>query len=318
MKLIIQIPCYNEAATLGITLRELPRQVAGFTCVEWLIVDDGSKDETTAVAATHGVDHILRLKRHAGLARAFLWGLEASLHHGADVIVNTDADNQYQAKDIEKIVTPLLQGKADIVIGSRPIDQIQHFSATKKWLQKWGSKVVRLASHTDVADATSGFRAISREAALRLHVFDEYTYTLDTIIQSGHKKLAVLSVPIAINPELRPSRLITSIPRYIFHSGRTILRLWMMYRPGSFLGCLALFSSFAACLPLGYVWYSGWQTDSRLLVALAATLITLLSAVLWSIPLLAILLAGNRKILEDVQYRLKKLECEKAESHESR
>ncbi|MGD1864226.1 MAG: glycosyltransferase family 2 protein, partial [Phormidesmis sp.] len=208
IKLIIQIPCYNEENTLGVTLSELPRQVPGIACVEWLIVDDGSRDRTSEVAKEWGVDHIVRFSQNRGLAKGFMAGLEASLMAGADIIVNTDADNQYCAADIPKLVEPILAGHAQIVIGARPIQEIEHFSPAKKLLQRLGSWAVRVASRTTVADAPSGFRAISREAALELNVFNEYTYTLETIIQAGRKGMAVVSVPIRTNGYLRPSRLV--------------------------------------------------------------------------------------------------------------
>jgi glycosyltransferase involved in cell wall biosynthesis len=189
MKLIIQIPCYNEAATLPITLKELPRQVEGFSKVEWLIINDGSVDETIDVAKKHGVDHIVSFKKNRGLAEVFKAGIDACIHLGADVIVNTDADNQYRAADIPKLTMPILEGKADIVIGARPISDIKHFSLIKKLLQKFGSYVVRNVSKTDIPDAPSGFRALSRDAAMKLNVFNNYTYTLETIIQAGRKNI---------------------------------------------------------------------------------------------------------------------------------
>ena len=196
MKLIIQIPCYNEAATLAITLAALPRKVSGFDAVEWLIIDDGSSDDTVAVARANGVDHVVRHTRNQGLARGFMTGLDSCIHLGADVIVNTDADNQYNADDIPALTEPILERRADIVVGARPIKTIEHFSPAKKLLQKLGSWVVRVASKTDIPDAPSGFRAMSRAAAQRLMVFNDYTYTLETIIQAGQKNMAITSVPV--------------------------------------------------------------------------------------------------------------------------
>ncbi len=233
-KLIIQIPCYNEEKTLPIALAELPREVAGFDLVEWLIIDDGCRDDTVHVALENGVDHVVRFNKNQGLAKGFMAGLERCLELGADVIVNTDADNQYDARDIPKLTEPILAGEADLVIGSRPIDDIEHFSTTKKLLQKIGSKVVRIASRTKVKDSTSGFRAISREAALRMNVFNEYTYTLETIIQAGQKNIAVMSVPVRTNGYLRPSRLISTIPSYIRKSVATIFRIFVVYKPFRF------------------------------------------------------------------------------------
>ncbi|HRR57124.1 MAG TPA: glycosyltransferase family 2 protein, partial [Acidobacteriota bacterium] len=218
MKLIIQIPCHNEAATLPVVLAEIPRRVDGFDAVEILVIDDGSVDGTSEVASRLGVDHIVRLNRRRGLATAFRLGLEAALSRGADVVVNTDGDNQYRGADIPKLTAPILRGEADLVVGARPIDNIEHFSPLKKRLQRLGTWVVRRISHTEIQDAASGFRAMSREAALRLNVFSSYTYTLETIIQAGLSNMRVLSVPVGTNPPLRESRLIRSIPSYLKRS----------------------------------------------------------------------------------------------------
>jgi len=231
MKLIIQIPCYNEEKTLPITLSALPREVPGIDTVEWLVINDGSTDKTAEVARAHGVDQVVSLPRNQGLAKAFLAGLETSLQAGADIIVNTDADNQYCAEDIPKLIDPILSGKAEIVVGTRSISEIEHFSPTKKILQKVGSWVVRLASKTDLPDAPSGFRAMSRNAAKRLNVFNEYTYTLETIIQSGQKNMAITSVPIRVNDTLRSSRLIKGMPSYVVRSISTIVRIFVVYKP---------------------------------------------------------------------------------------
>ena len=233
-KLIIQIPCYNEEKTLPVALAELPRSVPGVDVVEWLIIDDGCKDNTVQVALDHGVDHVVRFNKNQGLAKGFMAGLDRCLKLGADVIVNTDADNQYDARDIASLVAPVIAGEADMVIGARPIDDIEHFSATKKILQKVGSKVVRIASKTKVQDTTSGFRAISRNAAMRMNVFNEYTYTLETIIQAGQKNMAVISVPVRTNDFLRSSRLINTIPSYIRKSVATIFRIFVVYKPFRF------------------------------------------------------------------------------------
>jgi len=234
MKLIIQIPCYNKAATLPVALAALPRQLNGFHQVEWLVIDDGSTDDTVGVALSHGVDHVVRHFRNRGLARAFMTGLDACLAQGADVIVNTDADNQYDARDLLTLVTPILEHRSEIVVGARPITEVRHFSPTKKLLQKFGSSVVRSFSGTDIADAPSGFRAISRNAAQQLVVFSDYTYTLETIIQAGQKSIAITSVPIRVNEFQRPCRLVKSIPSYIQKSIFTILRIYVIYRPFRF------------------------------------------------------------------------------------
>src|SRR5712691_5820880 len=226
MKLIIQVPCFNEEATLGLTLSELPHQLPGIDLIERLIINDGSTDRTLEVAREHGVEHIVSFPRNQGLARAFLAGIETSLAAGADIIVNTDADNQYCAQDIPKLIESILNGKAEIVIGARAIAATEHFSWSKKLLQRLGSAVVRLASNTDVADAPSGFRAFSREAAIHLNVFSSYSYTLETIIQAGQKNIAVISVPIRTNPRLRPSRLARSSWYYVTRSIGTIVRIF--------------------------------------------------------------------------------------------
>ena len=229
MKLLIQIPCFNEAETLAIALAALPRVVAGFDTVEWLIIDDGSQDETVRVARENGVDHVISHTRNQGLAYGFMTGLDACLRLGADVIVNTDADNQYNADDIPALTAPILEHRADIVVGARPIDTIEHFSFVKKLLQKLGSWVVRVASKTDIPDAPSCFRAMSRAAAQRLIVFNDYTYTLETIIQAGQKNMAITSVPVRVNEDLRPSRLMKSIPSYIKRSIGTIIRIFIIF-----------------------------------------------------------------------------------------
>lgn len=309
-KLIIQVPCYNEAETIGLTLRELPRHVAGFDSVEWLIIDDGSTDGTVEAAMNAGADHIVRVPRNRGLANAFTTGIEASLKLGADVIVNTDADNQYNAEDIPVLVKPILEGRADIVVGARPISTIAHFSPLKKMLQKIGSRVVRFVSNTDVADAPSGFRAMSREAALRLNVFNEYTYTLETIIQAGQKGIIITSVPIRTNRDLRPSRLFKSIPSYLKQSILTILRIFVVYKPFRFFMSIGLLLSFGGFfLGLRYVYYLVTEHASGHIQSL------ILASILLGIGFQTILVAFladlegvNRKLMEDIQYRLKRLE----------
>ncbi len=304
MKLIIQIPCYNEAATLSTALAELPRKVRGFDKVEWLIVNDGSTDATMEVARKCRVDHIVSFKRNQGLARAYMAGLRASLELGADVIVNTDADNQYRAEDIPALAAPILAGKADIVIGVRPIKTIQHFSLLKKVLQWLGSAVVRGVSGTSVEDAPSGFRAVSREAAMRLHVFNDYTYTLETIIQAGRKNMVVASVPVRVNQDIRPSRLVKSIPRYIRKSVFTMLRIFVVYRPFRFFIAIGG-SVFAVGVLLGLrflvlllIGGGGGHVQSLILasILLGIGFQTMLTA------FLADLLAVNRTLLEEIEY----------------
>lgn len=309
-KLIIQIPCRNEADTLGITLAELPREIPGVDQVEWLIIDDGCTDRTVDVALESGVDHIVRLNGHQGLARGFVAGLEAGVAAGADVIVNTDADNQYCAADIPALIAPVLSGEADIVVGARPIAQTAHFSPTKKLLQKLGSAVVRIASNTDVRDAPSGFRAMSREAAMRLHVFGDYTYTIETIIQAGQKGMRIASVPIRTNEDLRPSRLISSIPRYIGRSISTICRIFVTYRPLRLFLPLAA-AIFLAGMALGtrylYLRFIGQGTGHVQSVILAGTLLGT-GVFVFLIGVIADLISTNRKLLEQIDWKIKQLQ----------
>jgi len=231
MKLIIQIPCFNEEQQLPTTLRHLPRGVPGFDSVEWLIIDDGSSDRTVEVARQEGVDHVVRLTNHKGLAAAFQAGLDAGLKLGADVIVNTDADNQYEANDIPKLVAPIVHGEADMVVGDRQVQNIDEFSAGKKLLQRLGSWVVRHASATGIPDTTSGFRAYNREAALQIQVLSKFTYTLETIIQAGKLEVAIDHVPIRTNPKTRESRLFPSVGAYVRRNALTIFRVWAQYEP---------------------------------------------------------------------------------------
>ncbi|MDI6026611.1 glycosyltransferase family 2 protein [Corticibacterium sp. UT-5YL-CI-8] len=308
MKLIIQIPCYNEAGTLAITLAELPRQVPGFDTVEWLIIDDGSVDDTVGVAKANGVDHIVRHTRNQGLARAFMTGLEASLAAGADVIVNTDADNQYNAGDIPALTNPIVKGEADIVIGARPIATIEHFSPLKKALQKLGSWVVRVASKSDIPDAPSGFRAWSRNAAQHMMVFSDYTYTLETIIQAGQKNMAMTSVPIRVNGDLRPSRLFKSIPSYIQRSVITIIRIFIIYRPFRFFASIGL-TLFVLGLLVGLrflVYYFMGEGAGRIQSLILASLLLTMGFQTFLIAFVADLLAANRKLLEEIRYSTRK------------
>lgn len=306
MKLIIQIPCLNEADTLAVTLADLPREVEGFDSVEWLVVDDGSADGTAEVAKRNGVQHVVRHPVNRGLAAGFMTGLDACLGLGADVIVNTDADNQYRGADILKLTRPILDREADIVIGARPIDQTEHFSWIKKKLQRLGSWAVRVASKTDIADAPSGFRALSREAAMRLHVFNAYTYTLETIIQAGQSNLRVISVPIRTNGETRPSRLVKSIPSYVRRSLLTILRVFVIYRPlALFLWIGSVFMLVGVAAGARFLWYfvhSGGEghVQSVILASLGVTL----GMLLYMMGLIADLIATNRKLMERIDVRV--------------
>jgi glycosyltransferase involved in cell wall biosynthesis len=314
-KLIIQIPCYNEETTLGVTLSQLPRQIPGVDCVEWLVINDGSVDRTVEVALANGVDYLVNFDHNQGLAKVFMAGIEACLKAGADIIVNTDADNQYCAEDILTLVEPILQGQAEIVIGARPIWQIKYFSPIKKYLQRLGSWVVRIASGTTIPDAPSGFRAISRNAAMQLNVFNEYTYTLEMIIQAGQKGMAITSVPIRTNGYLRPSRLVKSIPSYIQRSILTIFRIFMTYKPLKFFFILGSFP-FGLGTLLGVRWlYFFFFVDgtlrARVPSLILAAILILIGVQLWLLGLVADLMAVNRKILEDIQLRLRRAEVEK-------
>ena len=306
MKLIIQIPCLNESGTLAIAIGALPREVPGFDKVEWLVIDDGSTDGTAELAKQLGVDHVVRHPVNRGLAMAFMTGLESCLKLGADVIVNTDADNQYEADDIPQLTAPILAGQADIVIGGRPIGETEHFSWIKKKLQHLGSWAVRMASKTSVADAPSGFRAISRETAMRLNVFNPYTYTLETIIQAGLSNMRVLSVPVRTNEDLRPSRLVKSISSYVRRSLVTILRVFVIYRPLFFflwLGALFAVPGFLIGLRFLY-FFANDAGNGHIQSLILASLLLILAALSWMCGLIAELIATNRKILEKIQIRL--------------
>ena len=308
MKLLIQIPCYNEAETLEIALNDLPRQIDGIDEIEYLIIDDGCTDNTVEVARNWGVHHIVSFTRNKGLAKGFMAGLDACLRNGADIIVNTDADNQYCADDIPKLIQPILEHKADIVIGERPIDETEHFSWIKKKLQHLGSWVVRKASHTDIPDAPSGFRAFSREAAMRINVINDYTYTLETIVQAGRNKMAIVSVPIRTNPELRKSRLFHSMFGYIKKSVLTILRALMMYKP---LYCFTLVAAVPSVIGLligirfMIYYFSGRGSGHTQSLMLACTLL-IIGFITFVIGMLADVISANRKILEDTQYHIRK------------
>ena len=315
MKLIIQIPCYNEAETLAIALGALPREVEGFDKVEWLIINDGSTDDTVKVAKECGVDHIVDFKHNQGLAKGFMAGIKECLRQGADVIVNTDADNQYEAQDIPKLVKPILEHKAEYVIGARPISQTEHFSPAKKFLQKLGSWVVRKASRTDIPDAPSGFRAMSRECAMQLNVYNNYTYTLETIIQAGQKNMAITSVPIRTNEDLRPSRLLSSIPNYIKKSVVTIVRISVVYKSFQFFMSIAAVL-FGLGLLLGlrylYFYFTGDGSGHIQSVILAGVLMGM-GFQTGLIAFIADLLSVNRKLLEELRVEQMKASLEKTE-----
>jgi glycosyltransferase involved in cell wall biosynthesis len=310
MKLIIQIPCYNEEDTLSTTLSELPKELNGISKIEWLVIDDGSTDNTVEIAKSHGVNHIVRHTKNLGLARAFSTGLDKCIELGADIIVNTDADNQYCADDIPKLIGPILSGEAEMVVGARSIVDIKHFSTSKKILQKIGSWVVRLASKTDIPDAPSGFRAISRNAAMQLNVFNEYTYTLETIIQAGQKGIVTVSVPVRTNKDLRPSRLVKSIPGYISRSIMIIIRIFMTYKPFKFFaipGVISFVLGFLIGLRFLYFYFTVGSSGHIQSIILAALLLGI-GFFLTVVGLLADLISVNRKLLEKLDWRIQKIE----------
>lgn len=310
MKLIIQIPCYNEAETLEIALNHLPKKIDGIDQIEYLIINDGSADNTVEVAKNWGVNYVVNFRRNKGLARGFMAGLDACLRNGADIIVNTDADDQYCGDDIEKLVRPILEEKADIVIGERPIDATEHFSPLKKKLQHFGSWTVRVASHSDIPDAPSGFRAYSRDAAMRLNVTNEYTYTLETIIQAGRNRMAMESVPVRTNPELRKSRLFSSMFGYVKRSMVTIIRSFMMYKPLRFFMSIGgLLFLIGVILGIRFlVYFFGGAGSGHIQSLILASTLLMIGFQTMIIGLQADLIAANRKILEDVQLHVRRLE----------
>ncbi len=310
MKLIVQIPCFNEEQTIRKTINDLPKQIEGIESIEVLIIDDGSTDQTSKVAKKSGADHIVRFINNKGLARAFTAGLDASLKLGADIIVNTDADNQYSGSDIIKLVKPIIDGNADMVIGERDIDNIEHFSFLKKKLQRIGSWVVRQVSNTEVPDTTSGFRAYSREAALQLNVISNYTYTLETVIQAGKKDIALMHTPVATNRKMRESRLISSIPSYLKKSAATILRIYAMYEPlKMFLTLGVLFFGFGMGLGFRFLYYYVFLNHSGHIQSLIlSSVLMIIGFLIMIVGLLADLISANRRLIEDSLYRLKKIE----------
>ncbi len=309
-KLIIQIPCLNEAQTLPTTLADLPTHIDGVDCIETLIIDDGSSDGTAEVARAHGVDHIVRFSRNRGLARAFAVGLDTCLKLGADVIVHTDADGQYPGEDIARLVAPILQGQADIVVGDRGIEAVEHFSPLKRLLQRLGSNTVSTLSGVRVGDVTSGFRAYSREAALRLTSITRFTYTLETIMQSGEKPLTITSIPTRSNAPTRPSRLFKSIPQYLRKQIPSILRLYLIYQPlKTFSALSALLLGAGTLIGLRFLYFyalgmGGGKVQSLILAAI----LLIVGFQIFTLGLVADLLAANRRLIEDTLYRVRKIE----------
>jgi glycosyltransferase involved in cell wall biosynthesis len=312
MKLIIQIPCFNEEEHLPATLADLPRDVAGFDVVEWLIIDDGSVDRTVAVAREGGVDHIVRLTNNKGLAAGFQAGLDACLKLGADVVVNTDADNQYSGHDIHKLVEPIVAGNADMVIGDRETDTIEHFSPLKKRLQKLGSAVVRFASETDVPDTTSGFRAYNREAAIQMSVVSKYTYTLETIIQAGKLLVATDHVPIATNPKTRESRLFPSMGSYVRRNAVAITRIYAQYEPLRVFMTLAAIATVAALIPFGrfVVAYIGGDGAGHVQSLIFGAVLFNAAVVLFALGIIGDLLFAQRIMSQRIFERIRRIELQ--------
>jgi glycosyltransferase involved in cell wall biosynthesis len=313
-KLIIQIPCLNEAATLPSTLADLPTAIDGVDVIETMVIDDGSTDGTAEVARTHGVTHVIQFRRHKGLAAAFRTGIDACLREGADVIVNTDADNQYAGADIPRLVAPLLDGTADVVIGDRNIRELEHMSWPKKLLQRFGSWTVRKVSNTKVPDTTSGFRAYSRDAALRMTIVSEFSYTLESIIQAGKKRMAVAHVPVATNPVTRPSRLFGSIWSYLKNSGATIVRIYAMYEPlkvFTYIGGIVFAAGFAISVRFLYYYLFTFEAEGKIQSLILSAVLMIVGFQVVLIGLLADVISGARKLIEDLLYRVRRMELDR-------
>jgi glycosyltransferase involved in cell wall biosynthesis len=315
MKLIVQIPCYNEADTLAQTIADIPRRIEGVDAVEILVVDDGSTDRTAEVARELGVEHIVRHTRNRGLARAFRTGLDAALRLGADIIVNTDGDNQYAGRDIPKLCAPILRGEADIVVGDRQTDRIPHFSPLKKRLQRTGSAVVRALSETDVTDVVSGFRALSREAAIHINILSPFSYTVEMVIQAGKKHMAIASVPVDTNPKLRSSRLFRGIPSFIRDQLTTMVRMYSMYQPLRVFFLIGTVLSLLGAWPIVrflWFWWIG-EGDGHVQSLVIGGVLLMMGFLTFMIGLVADLIHFNRQLIEMVLVRLKALEFRRDE-----
>ncbi len=313
MKLIIQIPCFNEAGQIADTLAAIPKIVAGADIVETLVIDDGSDDGTAEIAAAAGADHVVRIPRNQGLARTFMTGLEACLERGADIIVNCDADNQYDASAIPALVEPIIKHGAGLVVGERPIAEIEHFSTLKRKLQHLGSWAVRRASRVDVGDAPSGFRAFDRETALSLYVFSSYTYTLETLIQAGRQGIPIETVPVAVNPPTRPSRLIRSMWSYILRSAWTIIRIFILYNPLRFFGFMSVILALPGLIAFGrfLIFYLQGDGDGHTQSLIAGGVFIVMASVTMAAGLIADLVAANRVLLAEIRKRQIKARLDK-------
>ncbi len=320
MKLIVQIPCYNEDRSLPQTVKDIPRKIDGVDQVEILIIDDGSTDKTVEVAKEIGVDHIVRNICNKGLARTFLAGLDACLRLGADIIVNTDGDNQYKGKDIPKLIEPILKGEADIVIGDRQTDKVAHFGFVKKKLQKIGSWVIRGLSETDVSDAVSGFRAFRREAAMQMNIISPFSYTIETIIQAGKKQLAVTSVPIGTNPKTRESRLFKTIPRFIERSLTTMIRMYTMYQPLRVFFYIGFFFILAGLIPSVrfLIYYFMGQGSGHVQSLIFAAILFIVGFQVLVVGLVADVISFNRRLIEETLVRVRRIELDHLNRHNTK
>jgi glycosyltransferase involved in cell wall biosynthesis len=319
-KLIIQIPCFNEETSIAGTLEDIPSTIEGIDEIETLVIDDGSEDNTSHVAREMGVDRIIRLPKNTGLANAFSIGLQVAVEMGADIIVNTDGDHQYPGKYIADLIAPILSGKAEFVVGDRQVDRVSHFSRWKRFLQKLGSAVVRWASNTDIPDTTSGFRAITSDAASRLVIFSDYTYTLETIIQAGKKGIAITSIPIEVNPIKRRSRLITSNLSYILKSAATITRIFLLYEALRVFLTISAFpfvAGMALLLRYGYFYIIG-DSQGHIQSLIIASILLILAFQTTLLGLLADLIGKNRRLSEDIQYRLRRKSSDSLDQHRAR
>ena len=310
MKLIVQIPCFNEEASLPQTIKDIPRKIPGVDTIEILIIDDGSTDKTVETARGCGVDHIIRNTKNKGLAQSFIAGLDACLRLGADIIVNTDGDNQYRGQDIPKLIEPIMKGEADFVIGDRQTDRIDHFSKGKKRLQKIGSFIVRILSKTEVPDVVSGFRAISRGTALQMNVVSSFSYTIETLIQAGNKDLAVTSVPIGTNPKTRDSRLFKSIPHFLMYQLSTLIRMYTMYKPLRvffFIGCTLILAGLIPSVRF-LVYYFMGDGAGHIQSLIFAAIMFIVGFQVLMIGLLADVISFNRRLIEETLVRVRRME----------